>query len=58
MFSSLNRAAMFARTDRFEIEMQAIGFKQEAQQLQLEGRYEEALPLMPVSYTHLRAHET
>ena len=37
---------MFACNDRFDIEMQAIDLKEEAQRLQREGRYEEALPLM------------
>ena len=37
---------MFSCNDRFDIEMEAIDLKEEAQQLQLEGRYEEALPLM------------
>lgn len=46
---------MFARNDRFDIEMEAIDLKEEAQQLQLEVRYEEALPLMKRSLA-LREH--
>ena len=41
---------MFAHDDHFEVQSEAIAFKEEAQQLQLEGRYEEALPLMKRSF--------
>ncbi len=46
LFMSFNRAGMFPYDDHFEVQMKAIAFKEEAQHLQLEGSYEEALPLM------------
>ena len=46
MFTFNGFSCVVANADTFPLEMQAIDLKEEAQRLQREGRFEEALPFM------------